>query len=73
MVEFVIVFTAQPPYFGERAPDTDWTEDWVGSRNGMDAWWREKNYRPFLESNSSHPSRTLVTVPAIYRAGISFN
>jgi len=47
---------------GETAPDTHSTEGWVGPRLCLDAMAKRKDPCPCLESNPSHPARSLVTV-----------
>jgi len=59
----VVSFTPQPLYPRETSPFTHWIGDWVGSRAGLDAVAKRKNFLSLsdIEPQSS-PARIPVTI-----------
>jgi hypothetical protein len=52
--------TSRPRRFipGERAPDAQWIQGWVGPIVGLDAIEKRKKSCPFRESNPGRPARS---------------
>jgi len=47
---------------GERAPSVPWIGGFVGPRASLDAIGKRKNTCPSWESNSNHPTHSLVII-----------